>query len=93
VSVACARDNDVVRVRVTDTGPGIAMEDRERIFDRFHRGLPPADRTSSTAGLGLSIARRIITLHGGELTAAHPSQGGSEFAFWLPRSSRSVTSE
>ncbi|MBA2354288.1 MAG: sensor histidine kinase [Acidobacteria bacterium] len=52
-----------------------------------------SSQTRCAAGLGLSIARRIITLHGGELTAAHPSQGGSEFAFWLPRSSRSVTSE
>ncbi len=91
VSVACARDGDVVRVRVTDTGPGIATEDIDKIFDRFYRGRQPAD-TSTNAGLGLSIARRIMALHGGELTASHQRGGGSEFAFWLPQSSTSTPS-
>nr|MBA2305133.1 hypothetical protein [Acidobacteriota bacterium] len=88
VSVACAVVGDRVIVRVTDTGPGIAAEDGEKIFDRFYRG-GFATASSDTAGLGLSSARRIVTLHGGQLTATQRSSGGAEFVFSLPRRSGS----
>ncbi|MCA1586926.1 MAG: HAMP domain-containing histidine kinase, partial [Acidobacteria bacterium] len=83
VGVACARVGNRVTVRVTDTGPGIAAEDRDRIFDRFYRGRQPANPSSDTAGLGLSIARRIVEVHGGELAVTPRSGGGSEFVFSL----------
>jgi len=84
VAVSCAREGDRAVVRVTDTGPGIAATDRDRVFDRFYRGRQPVDGASNTAGLGLSIARRIITLHRGELTTAQRTDGGAEFTFSLP---------
>ena len=84
ISVACARVGDRLVVRVSDTGPGIAAEDRDRIFDRFYRGRQPVDASSNTAGLGLSIAARIIALHGGELSATPGTDAGTEFVFSLP---------
>jgi len=69
-------------IHVTDTGPGIPPEDRQRVFDRFVR-LDPA-RGEGGAGLGLSIARWIAETHGGqvELLASGPS--GSVFAATIP---------
>jgi signal transduction histidine kinase len=84
VGVSCALAGDRVVVRVIDTGPGISEGDRERIFDRFYRGRQPAESSSDTAGLGLSIARRIVARHGGELNATHGRRVGAEFVLWLP---------
>ncbi len=81
VSVTCKRSGDRVVVRVKDTGPGIAAADQEWIFDRFYRGRQPVDGASTTTGLGLSIARRIVELHHGEITAAQGSDGGAELTF------------
>ncbi|MBA2354829.1 MAG: GAF domain-containing sensor histidine kinase [Acidobacteria bacterium] len=85
VSVACACVGEHVVVRVIDTGPGIADVERERIFDRFYRGPQPAATSPAGAGIGLSIARRIVVLHGGDLTVAPGNGGGAQFAFSLPR--------
>ncbi len=85
VSVACEAADDRVVVRVTDTGPGIALKDQARIFERFYRGGPSVESAANTAGLGLSSARRIVAMHGGELTASQGPAGGTQFAFSLPR--------
>jgi len=83
ISVTCEQSGDNVVVRVVDTGPGIAAADAVHIFDRFYRGRQPV-HGSSTAGLGLSIARRVIELHHGVITATRAAGGGAEFAFSLP---------
>jgi signal transduction histidine kinase len=70
-------------VAVRDGGPGIAGEDRERIFDRFYRSdsRSPEQRR---AGLGLAIVRQIVESHGGAV-AVHSAIGvGSTFVLWLP---------
>lgn len=84
VTVSCFGVGDRVVVRVTDTGPGFSIEDSERIFERFYRGQS-TPQLSDTAGLGLSSARRIVALHGGQLTAFRGPAGGAEFVFSLPR--------
>jgi signal transduction histidine kinase len=56
----------MVALAVTDTGPGIEPEDRERIFRAFER-TRRADQPGQGAGLGLSLVRRIVELHGGEV--------------------------
>lgn len=72
-------DDAGVRVRVTDGGPGIPMESRERIFSRFWRSGPGAG-----SGLGLFIVRGIVELHGGHVTVSDAEGGGADMSFWLP---------
>jgi signal transduction histidine kinase len=74
---------------VNDTGPGISVDDQERLFERFFRGKIGRASTSPGTGLGLSIAREIISRHGGRIevnSAGLPGQG-STFTVWLPQSS------
>jgi signal transduction histidine kinase len=70
-----------VRCAVEDEGPGVPEEERERIFQRFHQ--VGARRGSS--GLGLSIARQVIELHGGRIWVEPSAAGGARFVFELPR--------
>ncbi len=71
-------------VEVSDTGQGIAAADLPFVFDRFYRA--PRVRTSQQPGLGLglAIARRIVALHGGELTVRSTEGHGTCFAFSVP---------
>ena len=72
-----------VRIQVIDEGPGIPDEVKPHIFERFYR----ADSSRSKKehfGLGLSIAKELITLHGGSITVADHDGGGSRFVISLP---------
>jgi two-component system OmpR family sensor kinase len=73
-----------VFVSIADDGPGIPPGHEERIFDRFYRS-PGNQRPTAGggSGLGLTIARRLIGLHGGRLTAHNDPQGGAVFSFAL----------
>ena len=72
-----------VTIAVRDTGPGIPLEEQERIFDRFFRGsLAEAGHVLGT-GLGLSIAQEIIRAHGGRVTVESQLGHGSTFTLWL----------
>jgi two-component system, OmpR family, heavy metal sensor histidine kinase CusS len=82
IGVAASFQDGTVTIRVTDTGPGIAEEDRERVFGRFVR--LEAGRTGLGAGLGLPIARMIARAHGGDLVAEPAPTGGARFALRLP---------
>jgi two-component system, OmpR family, sensor kinase len=66
-----------VRFTVTDDGPGIAPEERARIFERFHRTDAARDRRAGGAGLGLAIVRAIAEAHNGEVRAAEPHGVGA----------------
>jgi two-component system sensor histidine kinase KdpD len=79
VRVAARREGDSVLVEVSDEGPGFPPEDAERLFDKFYRA-----RGGSGAGLGLSIARAIVTAHGGRIWAEPRSPRGASFRFTLP---------
>jgi signal transduction histidine kinase len=71
-------------VSVSDTGPGIAPEDRERIFDEFQQVDTSSTRRKGGTGLGLAIARRIVELHGGRIWVESTVGQGSSFQFTLP---------
>jgi len=73
-----------VKISVTDTGPGIAPEDRERIFEDFVTLDSSYDRAHSGTGLGLAISRRIVRGMGGEIGVADGPVGGSRFWVRLP---------
>lgn len=86
VTFACDRTASTVRVSVTDDGPGIPVEDLDRVFDRFYRaqGARPVVDAGSGAGLGLAITRRIVELHGGTIRAENASGAGARFTLELP---------
>jgi len=71
-------------VAVADTGPGIAENDRERIFEEFQQATSTTTRAKGGTGLGLAIARRIIELHGGRLWVESTLGQGSTFSFTVP---------
>ena len=77
-------EREVVEVTVADTGPGIAPEELSRIFDRFYRADPSRDRSTGGAGLGLTIARRLVEAHGGAVEAQSELGRGSSFILRLP---------
>ena len=77
-------EREVVEVTVADTGPGIAPEELSRIFDRFYRADPSRDRSTGGAGLGLTIARRLVEAHGGAVEAQSELGRGSRFILRLP---------
>lgn len=84
VEVRVVRTAVECRVMVRDKGPGVPSEDRERIFERFHRSsLHRNDRTAST-GLGLPIARTIAEMHQGRVWFEPAPGGGSIFTLALP---------
>jgi signal transduction histidine kinase len=67
---------DRIRFAVLDDGPGIPPQERQRIFERFHRVEPSRNRNSGGAGLGLAIARAIAEAHGGHVLAGERDGAG-----------------
>ncbi len=80
-------DSELARVSITDTGPGIAQEDLQHIFDRFYRTDPSRARSTGGAGLGLSIAKHLVEAHGGAIYVESTVGEGSTFIFELPLTS------
>jgi PAS domain S-box-containing protein len=76
--ISTEQDHTGVRVTVSDTGPGVCAEDRERIFEAFYT------TKSAGTGMGLSICRSIIGAHGGRLWAEANDPRGAVFQFTLP---------
>lgn len=69
---------------ITDSGHGIATGDLSHLFDPLFRGDTSRNSETGGAGLGLTIARRILRAHGGDLTAANGPAGGALFTGTLP---------
>jgi len=69
---------------VQDDGPGIPLDQRERVFDRFHRTDVARDRASGGTGLGLAIVRAIAEAHGGRVSAGEVAGGGARVELQLP---------
>jgi signal transduction histidine kinase len=83
VRLLAAADDERVRVWVRDQGPGIAVDPPEAIFERFVGEQRRDVRGGSGSGLGLSIVRTLVSLHGGEVTARRVD-GATEIGFALP---------
>jgi signal transduction histidine kinase/DNA-binding response OmpR family regulator len=82
---ASLRGQDLV-VLVADTGVGVPAEDRERIFDAFQQGARPSGQVEGT-GLGLTLSKRILELHGGRIWVESEAGKGSTFGIALPAGS------
>jgi C4-dicarboxylate-specific signal transduction histidine kinase len=78
VAIATQRSGTAVRLIVADSGPGMPPEGMARIFDPFYTTRPDG------LGVGLSISRSIVEVHGGELSAGNQPSGGAEFVITLP---------
>lgn len=87
ITVSARIDGPDVVVAVSDEGPGLTGEERERVFERFYRGDPSRHReeASSGSGLGLSIVAALIQAHGGRVGVASEPGAGARFWFALPR--------
>jgi signal transduction histidine kinase len=87
-----------VTVSVADSGPGIPLAERERVFDRSYRGLggeaqgEARRETGAGAGLGLAIARGLVQAHHGHIWAESSTLGGAALRFWLPTATAEVVS-
>jgi signal transduction histidine kinase len=86
VDVTATRVNGEVRVSVADTGPGVAPEDRERIFEEFQQSETGVGLREGT-GLGLALSKRFVELHGGRIWLESELGRGSTFTFALPAGS------
>jgi signal transduction histidine kinase/ActR/RegA family two-component response regulator len=79
------RRSDVANVRIRDTGAGIAPDVLSRVFDMFHQAEPALQRASGGLGIGLTLARRLVEMHDGEIEIRSPGAGqGTEVEIRLP---------
>ncbi len=91
IDIRLSTTPDHVVIRVEDNGPGIQVENIEKIFQRFYTDRPGIDQFGRNSGLGLSISRQIVEAHGGTLTAENIPDGpdgkpaGARFTIRLPR--------
>ncbi|MFC1934902.1 ATP-binding protein [Chloroflexota bacterium] len=84
ITVAARQRGKWVEVAVSDTGEGIPAEDLASIFERFYRVDKSRARATGGSGLGLTIARRLIEVHGGRIKVQSEPGKGSCFTFTLP---------
>ncbi|MCD6679661.1 MAG: ATP-binding protein [Burkholderiaceae bacterium] len=87
VAVSIEIDDDMACISVDDDGPGIAVEERERVFDRFYGRTAGGDGGS---GLGLAIAKAVLDRHAGRIELDHSPLGGLRVLVMLPRIHESV---
>lgn len=84
ITLSLTGKSDNIMVKVADTGKGIPEEEIAHIFERFYRLEKDRTASAKNAGLGLSIAKRIIDLHGSSIEAASKPNHGTTFSFSLP---------
>jgi len=91
ITVRLEEKESAVAVSVQDNGPGIPPSDIRRIFREFYRAEGGATTEEGT-GLGLTIARHIVNLHGGHIEVERRPEGGSDFRFLVPKEMGSMAS-
>lgn len=84
IVLSARRTPGQVEIAVDDDGPGVPLDERDRIFDPFYRLDRSRDRATGGFGLGLSIAHKAVALHGGTLRVESSPLGGARFVLRLP---------
>jgi len=87
VSISVRPIDETVEISVSDTGMGLTPEEIEHVFDRYYRSSHPR----SGSGLGLSISREMVRLHGGDIDVTSEKGVGSSFVVTLPSDCRELT--
>ena len=82
IGIRLTQEDGMIRVTVSDQGPGISPEDRDRIFEKFYQG--DRSRSMSGNGLGLSLVKRIAGLHNGTIRVESEPGKGAVFTVRLP---------
>lgn len=85
VRVTVVDRDDAIELVVADSGPGVAPEERERVFARFYRVDKSRHKDGGGSGLGLAIVKAIVELHGGTVMVRDAPEGGAAFVVRLPR--------
>jgi PAS domain S-box-containing protein len=85
IAVRCAEEDGAVHVSIRDSGIGIAMELLESVFEAFHQGDAKLARQFGGTGLGLSVCRRLVELHGGRIWLESTQNIGTTVFFHLPK--------
>ncbi len=84
VAMRCSVDGSTATIEIMDDGPGVPLEMRDVVFERFGRTAEARDRASGGTGLGLAIVDGIVTRHGGAVTVGDAPTGGARFCVTLP---------
>lgn len=84
INLHAYKENDEVYIEISDDGPGINDEDKEKIFDMFYSGANKVIDSRRSLGLGLSLCKTIINAHGGKITVSDNKPKGTVFTFSLP---------
>ena len=82
--VSARRRDGLVEIAVADTGVGISVADQERIFEEFQQARDTGSGAIEGTGLGLTLSRRFVELHGGRLWVQSELGSGTTFRFTLP---------
>jgi signal transduction histidine kinase len=93
VELSAVQNGDTVVVRVTDQGPGIPENDRERVFEPFFRVDRSRTKRTGGYGLGLSISKRVMEAHGGSISVDADYHQGASFVLTFPKRSSSSAAE
>lgn len=88
ITIAAQAEKNFVKISVSDTGPGIANEIKEKIFQKFTRGAPPDPHTPQGTGLGLAITQSLVQAHGGKIWFESSPGHGTTFTFTLQMGSQ-----
>jgi two-component system sensor histidine kinase BaeS len=86
INIGATAHPQVMTITVSDTGPGIPVDQLDRIFERFYRTDPSRARATGGAGLGLAIVRQLVRLHGGDVHATNLPGAGAAFVVTWPTS-------
>jgi two-component system sensor histidine kinase KdpD len=89
ITVAAVLSGDELQVSVRDRGVGVAREDLDHLFERFYRGVDARQQRFGT-GMGLAIARGLLTAAGGRVWAENHPEGGAIFTLAVPTESRTA---
>ena len=85
IAIELIPDENHVVCRISDTGAGISPEDKAHIFERFYKADKSRDRSLGGSGLGLSLVKKIVDMHGGTVSVDSEPEKGSIFTVTLPK--------